>query len=205
MTHGKTAAARRKLPMSSRVRGILERRWQQAKNSAEGWVWASATEWAYRAIHNEETAPAALKLSGVRPFVLYSLRHTLLTRLGEAGRDACTLARIAGHSSIAISPGTLSQRECGNECVLPNTARKGASRKRKRHAAMKGKKAAAKIAAVRLLLCVASGAPQMAETSSVEELQTQPRSLKCCYFPLPLCLTYTANGWGESSTCPPIA
>jgi integrase len=39
----------------------------------------------------------------VRPFVLYSLRHTFLTRLGESGCDAWTLARIAGHSSITIS------------------------------------------------------------------------------------------------------
>ena len=45
----------------------------------------------------------ALLLAGVRPFVLYSLRHTFLTRLGESGCDAWTLARIAGHSSIAIS------------------------------------------------------------------------------------------------------
>jgi hypothetical protein len=37
------------------------------------------------------------------PFVLYSLRHTFLTRLGESGCDAWTLARIAGHSSISIS------------------------------------------------------------------------------------------------------
>jgi integrase len=44
-----------------------------------------------------------LKGSKVRPFVLYSLRHTFLTRLGESGCDAWTLARIAGHSSIAIS------------------------------------------------------------------------------------------------------
>jgi integrase len=39
----------------------------------------------------------------VRPFVLYSFRHTFLTRLGESGCDVWTLARIAGHSSIAIS------------------------------------------------------------------------------------------------------
>jgi site-specific recombinase XerD len=39
----------------------------------------------------------------VRPFVLYSFRHTFLTRLGESGCDAWTLARIAGHSSIAVS------------------------------------------------------------------------------------------------------
>lgn len=45
----------------------------------------------------------ALRLSRVRPFVLYSLRHTFLTRLGESGCDAWTLARIAGHSSTAMS------------------------------------------------------------------------------------------------------
>jgi Phage integrase family len=42
-------------------------------------------------------------LSLIKPFVLYSLRHTFLTRLGQSGCDAWTLARIAGHSSIAIS------------------------------------------------------------------------------------------------------
>jgi hypothetical protein len=35
--------------------------------------------------------------------VLYSLRHTFLTRLGQNGCDAWTLARIAGHSSISMS------------------------------------------------------------------------------------------------------
>src|SRR3974390_2347043 len=45
----------------------------------------------------------ALRLSRVRPFVHYSLRHTFLTRLGESDRDAWTLARIAGHNSTAMS------------------------------------------------------------------------------------------------------
>ena len=39
----------------------------------------------------------------VKPFVLYDLRHTFLTRLGESGGDAWTLARIAGHSNIKQS------------------------------------------------------------------------------------------------------
>jgi integrase len=39
----------------------------------------------------------------MRPFVLYSLRHTFLTRLGQSGCDVWTLARIAGHASITIS------------------------------------------------------------------------------------------------------
>ena len=45
--------------------------------------------------------------AGLKPFQPYSLRHTALTRLAEAGCDAFTLARIAGHSSI-----TITQRYC---------------------------------------------------------------------------------------------
>jgi len=51
----------------------------------------------------EAASEGVARLSGVRSFVIYSLRHTFLTRLGEAGCDAWTLARIAGHSSIAMS------------------------------------------------------------------------------------------------------
>ncbi len=42
-------------------------------------------------------------LEATSAFIIYALRHTFLTRLGEAGCDALTLARIAGHSSIAMS------------------------------------------------------------------------------------------------------
>jgi integrase len=47
------------------------------------------------------TARTALGLP--KDFVLHSLRHTFLTRLGDAGVDAFTIMRIAGHSTIAIS------------------------------------------------------------------------------------------------------
>ena len=36
-------------------------------------------------------------------FVMHSLRHTMLTRLGESGVDAFTIMRIAGHSSVMVS------------------------------------------------------------------------------------------------------
>jgi integrase len=104
VTHGKTAAARRLLPLSARVREILERRWDAAGRPSDGWVWPAETASGH--IQSSTTIKQhrnALKASGVRPFVLYSLRHTFLTRLGEAGCDAWTLARIAGHSSIAMS------------------------------------------------------------------------------------------------------
>jgi len=90
--------------MTPRVRAILQARRESAGHPGEGWVWPAPTK-------SEHIEPSSLKkqhrkalsLAKVRPFVLYSLRHTFLTRLGESGCDAWTLARIAGHSSIAIS------------------------------------------------------------------------------------------------------
>jgi integrase len=104
VTHGKTTAARRLLPMTPRVRAILENRLESAKRPQEGWVWPAPT----RSGHLEPSSikkqhSKAVAASKVRPFVLYSLRHTFLTRLGESGCDAWTLARIAGHSSINMS------------------------------------------------------------------------------------------------------
>lgn len=61
----------------------------------------------------------------MRPFVLYSLRHTFLTRLGESGCDAWTLARIAGHASITISARYVHPSE---DAVLDAMSRLRASR-----------------------------------------------------------------------------
>jgi len=104
ITHGKTKAARRSLPLTLRVRMILQRRWEDAKKPQDGWIWPAPTK-------NGHVEPStlkkqhkgALKTSKLSPFVLYSLRHTFLTRLGASGCDVWTLARIAGHSSIAMS------------------------------------------------------------------------------------------------------
>lgn len=104
VTHGKTASARRVVPMTPRVRTLLENRWNVAGKPEEGWVWTAGTRSGHvepNSIYGQHLK--ALADSKVRPFVLYSLRHTFLTRLGESGCDAWTLARIAGHSSVAIS------------------------------------------------------------------------------------------------------
>ncbi len=104
VTSGKTAAARRFLPLSPRVRALLESRWNEAGKPSEGWIWPGHTQSGHIepfTIKKQHTK--ALGLAGVRPFVLYTLRHTFLTRLGESGCDAWTLARIAGHSSIEMS------------------------------------------------------------------------------------------------------
>lgn len=104
VTHGKTVSARRVLPMTPGVRSLLEGRWVAGGKPSVGWIWPAPT----RSGHVEGSSIKkqhikALRLSRLRPFVLYSLRHTFLTRLGASGCDAWTLARIAGHSSIAIS------------------------------------------------------------------------------------------------------
>jgi len=114
VTHGKTAAARRVLPMTPRVRTILESRWEEAGGPVEGWVWPAPTRSGHlessslkkqhaRAFREAATESKKNNLKPVRQFVLYSLRHTFLTRLGESGCDAWTLARVAGHSSVAMS------------------------------------------------------------------------------------------------------
>ena len=104
VTHGKTKAARRVLPMTPRVRALLESRWEAAGKPSEGYIWPAPTKSGHVEPSSLKKQHAnAIKLSKVRPFVLYSLRHTFLTRLGASGCDAWTLARIAGHNSIAIS------------------------------------------------------------------------------------------------------
>jgi hypothetical protein len=63
----------------------------------------------------ETLASEATTTKPVRPFVLYTFRHTFLTRLGQCGCDAWTLARIAGHSAITISVRS-SIRGCSAGC-----------------------------------------------------------------------------------------
>jgi integrase len=104
VTHGKTKAARRVLPMTPRVRYILESRWNAQGRPEDGYVWPALTNTGHIEPSSlKKQHSKALRVSKVRPFVLYSLRHTFLTRLGQSGCDVWTLARIAGHGSIAIS------------------------------------------------------------------------------------------------------
>ena len=100
---GKTAAARRMLPLTPRLRAILEMRWQAAGRPEQGFVWPSATKSGHI---NHSTLKkqhqGALRLSGVRPFVLYSLRHSFATRLAPHV-DAWTLCKIMGWASLSVA------------------------------------------------------------------------------------------------------
>lgn len=151
IAEGKTAQARRLLPMVPAVYGTLKARFESQGSPSEGWVFPSGSASGHfdqnsaknqhtealkklAAAHatykkwkkegcNGDWIEAACKQSalshdyilehsqvvesGLKRFEPYCLRHTALTRLAEAGCDAFTLAKIAGHSSI-----TITQRYC---------------------------------------------------------------------------------------------
>jgi site-specific recombinase XerD len=89
--------------MTARVRALLEMRHEAAGKPSVGWVFANADTKSKHVDSLKSQHRKALKDSGVKAFVLYSLRHTMLTRLGESGADAFSIQKIAGHSSITTS------------------------------------------------------------------------------------------------------
>ncbi len=99
---GKSRNAQRNVSLTARVKAMLAERRAEAINE---WVFPGEREG--RAIvgtslsHQHKRVRDKLKLPG--DFVIHSLRHTMLTRLGEAGVDAFTIMKIAGHSSITVS------------------------------------------------------------------------------------------------------
>jgi integrase len=99
---GKTKAAKRTLPMTPRVRVILEARWNGAGQPEEGWVWPAPTKSGH--INHDSLKlqhRKGLRLSQVRPFDVYSIRHTFATRVAPFV-DAWALCRIMGWASISM-------------------------------------------------------------------------------------------------------
>lgn len=94
------------LPMTPRVDELLRARHEAAGRPEDGWIFPAPcnpaqhiTDGLTKAQHRK-----ALDDSKVADFVPYVLRHTALTRLGEAANgDVFVLARIAEHSSITIT------------------------------------------------------------------------------------------------------
>jgi integrase len=100
--HGKSKNAKRNLSLTARAAEMLK-----ARKAATKSAWVFPGESPDAAIlgtsldHQHDAVRTALKLP--QDFVIHSLRHTMLTRLGEAGADAFTIMRIAGHSSVTVS------------------------------------------------------------------------------------------------------
>jgi integrase len=106
---GKTKNAKRTVPLAARAGRLLTKK-RAAATSA--WVFPGdspdkpilGTSLAH--MHARVCRPGQGKKRRYifpRDFVLHSLRHTCLTRLGQAGADAFTIMKLAGHSSVTVS------------------------------------------------------------------------------------------------------
>jgi len=106
---GKTKNAHRTVPLAARVGQLLAEKRKAAKSD---WVFPGdspdkpllGTSLAH--MHSKVCRPGTGKKQKFlfpKDFVLHSLRHTCLTRLGEAGADAFTIMKLAGHSSVTVS------------------------------------------------------------------------------------------------------
>jgi integrase len=104
IAEGKSKAAKRVLPLLPAVLSVLKVRWAALGKPEEGWVFPSnAREGHLSGDTTKDQHASALKVSKIKRFEPYVLRHTALTRFAESGCDVFTLARIAGHSSITIT------------------------------------------------------------------------------------------------------
>ena len=97
---GKTANARRRIPLTERVVERFEERKAAAKNE---WVFPAPT----RTGHIEKSTlkkqhKRACKLAKLEEFTFYTFRHTCLTRWAEV-MDPYTLAYLAGHSDFSTT------------------------------------------------------------------------------------------------------
>ena len=94
---GKSKQAKRTVPITARVRLMLEARRPESTRSDRVFCIQLGTSLAH--LHTK----VRKQMKQPAEFVLHSLRHTFLTRLGEAGADAFTIMRVAGHASVTIS------------------------------------------------------------------------------------------------------
>jgi integrase len=98
---GKSKNARRHVSLTPRAQQMLVNRSLQSNSE---YVFASPGGKPYLVTsldHLHKKLRDDLQLP--KDCVLHSLRHTFLTRFGEAGADAFTIKKVAGHSSVTIS------------------------------------------------------------------------------------------------------
>ncbi len=97
ITFGKTKAARRRIPATDRVKAVFDRRHGE---SPSAWVFPAKTQSGHIEPSSVKKQQArTFKRTGIDRFVLYSLRHTCLTRWAPH-MDPYTLAYLAGHSDM---------------------------------------------------------------------------------------------------------
>jgi integrase len=106
---GKSKNAQRTLSLTSRASAVLFARRKQSVSayafpgdSPDAPILVTSLDHLHRRVC-EPKVDGKKQILFPREFVLHGLRHTFLTRLGEAGADAFTIMKLAGHSSVTVS------------------------------------------------------------------------------------------------------
>ena len=126
---GKTKNAKRSISLTPRAVQVLSQRKAEAVNHLV--FPGESLERPFQPdslTHQHVKVRANLKLSG--EFVVRSLRHTMLSRLGEAGADAFTIMRIAGHSSVTVSQRYVHPSDDAMELAFEKLGMVGAQKKK---------------------------------------------------------------------------
>lgn len=98
---GKSRYAKRAVPLTERAKAMLAERRRETQSPFVFVETDGKPMLGTSASH--ENSKVRLRLGFPTEFVLHSLRHTFCTRLGEAGADAFTIQRLAGHHSVTVS------------------------------------------------------------------------------------------------------
>jgi integrase len=99
---GKSKNAKRNLSLTARVWAMLLERKKAGRSRVFAFPSDGGDAFLVSSLDHQHTEFRRV-LGMSAEFVIHSLRHTMLTRLGESGAEAFTIMRIAGHSSVVVS------------------------------------------------------------------------------------------------------
>jgi site-specific recombinase XerD len=117
VTKGKSKYARREIPLTERASAAITAAMEQS-HSASAFSAKGGRRALTRHYPSEEFRELRRVLNLGPQCVLHSTRHTFCTRLGNAGADAFTIQRLAGHSSIVISQRYVHSDREGRESAI---------------------------------------------------------------------------------------
>lgn len=108
---GKTKNAKRDVPLTTRAENMLRLRAKEIRKKSE-WIFPGRSPARHLQVTSADhqfrrLCESLMDADGEplfpREFVLHSLRHTCLTRLGDAGGGAFEIMKLAGHANVGTS------------------------------------------------------------------------------------------------------